>query len=249
MTQAEIAEKLRGEDLDQWLELWRTEQGPAKPASLELMAAAIPWPIDKNLHVLDLCCGTGDSGRAIAARYPNARVDFVDRDVFFVSLCAAVNQRDGVRGQTLARNLLDADWRRDLGADYDVVVAANCLHWFTIDQAPGLFREIFALLRSGGSFLFMEPVSTEAPFASGFAEWRSRQPSQHSHENWITFWSRVNKLLGYDYIDLQGKPPEHVIGDRLSVLGWIGLLKDAGFQSIDVLLRDPEKVVVAAVKQ
>jgi len=248
MTRAEIAEKLRGEDLDEWVELWRVEQGPAKPASLELMAAAIPLPGGENLRVLDLCCGPGDAGRAIASRYPNASVDFVDRDVFFVSLCAAVNQRAGIHGQTVARTVLDPDWRRDLGNDYDVIVAANCLHWFTIEQAPRLFREIFEMVRSGGSFLFMEPVSAEAPFASGFAEWRSRQPSQHSHENWIRFWSRVNALLGYDYMDLQGRPPEHVIGDMLSVLGWVGLLQDAGFQSIDVLLRDSEKVVAAAAK-
>src|SRR5262249_12992267 len=30
-TQAEIENKLRGEDLNEWLDLWRTEQGPAKP--------------------------------------------------------------------------------------------------------------------------------------------------------------------------------------------------------------------------
>ena len=64
-TQAQIAEKLRGEDLDRWLELWRTEQGPAKRSSLELMAAAIPSPAENNLRVLDMCCGTGDAGRAI----------------------------------------------------------------------------------------------------------------------------------------------------------------------------------------
>ena len=44
LTQTQIAERLRGENLDEWLALWRTEQGPAKPASLGLMAAAIPFP-------------------------------------------------------------------------------------------------------------------------------------------------------------------------------------------------------------
>jgi hypothetical protein len=29
---------------------------------------------------------------------------------------------------------------------------------------------------------------------------------------------------------------------------WVCLLKDAGFESIDILLRDPEKVVLASVK-
>ena len=64
-TQAEIEDKLRGEDLNTWLDLWRAEQGPAKPAALKLITAAIPFPADQNLWVLDVGCGTGDAGRAI----------------------------------------------------------------------------------------------------------------------------------------------------------------------------------------
>ena len=250
VTQSQIAEKLRGEDLDEWLELWRAEQGPAKPGSLELMAAAIPFPADKNLHVLDLCCGTGDAGRVISSRFPNARIDFVDRDLFFISLCAAVNQRDGTYGQTLVRDLLDPAWRHGFEDDYDVVVAANCLHWFSIEQATQLFADILELLRSGGTFLFLEPVGNEAPFASGFATWRSTQPSQHRPEDWVKFWSRVNTLLGYDYVEEQlgERDDQNRIDDKLSVIGWVHLLTNAGFESIDILLRDAEKVVSAAQK-
>jgi SAM-dependent methyltransferase len=249
VTQAQIAEKLRDEDLDEWLELWRTEQGPAKPGCLELMAAAIPFPANQNLHVLDLCCGPGDAGRVISSRFPNARIDFVDRDPFFISLCSAVNQRDGTHGLTLVRDLLDPDWRRGFQNDYDVVVAANCLHWFSIERATQLFADILELLRSGGSFLFMEPVRTEAPFASGFATWKSKQPSQHRHDDWLRFWSRVNTLLGYDYVKAAlGERNQNRIDDKLAVMGWVELLKNAGFEPIDILLRDAEKVVSAALK-
>lgn len=249
VTQNQIAEKLRGEDLDEWLELWRTEQGPAKPASLELMAAAIPFPAGKNLHVLDLCCGSGDAGRVIASRFPNACIDFVDRDLFFISLCSAVNQRDGINGRTLVRDLLYSDWRRGLQNAYDVVVAANCLHWFHIERATRLFADILELLGSGGCFLFMEPVGTEAPFRSGFATWKSTQPSQHRPDDWIKFWSRVNALLGYDYIkELGDREEQNRIGDKLAVMDWVQLLSNAGFESIDILLRDAEKVVSAALR-
>ena len=250
LTQAQIAEKLRGANLDELLDLWRVEQGPAKPGSLHLIAAAIPFPSDKNLQVMDLCCGSGDAGRVIASRFPNARIDFVDRDLFFTSLCSAVNERDGINGQTIVRDLSESDWRRGFGNDYDVVVAANCLHWFSMERVTELFAEIFELLRPGGSFLFLEPVGVEAPFASGFASWRSNQPSQHRHEDWINFWSRVSTVLGYDYVkELGERDEEKQIGDKLAVLGWVQLLRDAGFQSIDVLLRDPEKVVGAALKR
>ena len=121
-TQAEIEGKLRGEDLNTWLDLWHAEQGPAKPAALKLIAAAIPFPIDQSLRVLDLGCGAGDAGRAIHSRFPNARIDSVDRNEFFVALCGAVNRRDGIGGRTWVRDLSEPNWRRDLPSDYDVVV-------------------------------------------------------------------------------------------------------------------------------
>lgn len=246
--QAEIEDKLRGEDLNTWLDLWHTEQGPAKPAALKLIAAAIPFPTTRSLQVLDLGCGPGDAGRAIHSRYPQAQIDFVDRNEFFVSLCGAVNRRDGVGGRTWVFDLSKPDWRRDLAGDYDVVVAVNAVHWFSLASATELFGDIFQLLRPGGVFLLMEPAGAEAPFAPGFDAWRKEQPSQHRYEDWRGFWSRVNALVGYDYGFLGEPDGRDRIGDGLSAMQWVRLLAAAGFESIDILLRDAEKVVLAGVK-
>jgi len=247
-TQAEIEHKLRGEDLNAWLDLWRAEQGPAKPRALQLIAAMIPFPVDRSLRVLDVGCGTGDAGRTVHSRFPRSRIDFVDRNEFFVSLCAAVNRRDGIGGRTWARDLLKLDWRRDLASDYDVVVAVNAVHWFSLAAAAQLFRDIFQSLRSGGVLLVMEPAGAEPPFAPAFEAWQKDQPSQHKSEDWRRFWSRVNALVGYDYGFLGEPDDRDRIGDGLSVMQWIGLLANAGFKSIDILLRDAEKVVLASVK-
>jgi SAM-dependent methyltransferase len=247
-TQAEIEDKLRGEDLNTWLDLWRAEQGPAKPAALKLITAAIPFPIDQSLRVLDVGCGSGDAGRAIHSRFPQARIDFVDRNEFFVSLCGAVNRRDGIGGRTWVRDLSEANWRRDLAGNYDVVVAVNTMHWFSLARATELFSDIFQSLRSGGVFLLMEPAGTDPPFASGFAAWQKEQPSQHKYEDWRRFWSRVDALLGYDYGFLGEPGDQNRIGDRLSVMQWVGLFRGAGFESIDILMRDAEKVVLAGIK-
>ncbi|HKN34776.1 MAG TPA: class I SAM-dependent methyltransferase [Terriglobales bacterium] len=248
-TEAEIEDKLRGEDLKAWLDLWRREQGPTKPAALKLIAAAIPFPADRSLRVLDVGCGTGDAGRAIQARFPAARIDFVDRNEFFVSLCGAVNRRDNISGQTLVRDLSEPDWQRDLASDYDVVLAVNTMHWFSLAKAAELFGDIFQLLRSGGVFLLMEPAGAEQPFALVFDAWKKQQPAQHNYEDWRHFWSRVKALIGCDYGFL-GAPPDNQnrIGNGLSVMQWVSLLKDARFESVDILLRDAEKVVLANVK-
>jgi len=248
-TQAEIEAKLRGEDLNTWLDLWRAEQGPAKPGALKLIAAAIPFPVDGSLRILDVGCGPGNAGRVIHSRFPEARIDFVDRNEFFVSLCGAVNRRDGITGQSLVRDLSEPDWQRDLASDYDVVVAVNTMHWFSLAKAAELFSDIIQSLRSGGVLLLMEPTGAKPAFAPGFDAWKKQQPAQHKCEDWRRFWSRVNALVGYDYGFL-GDPPDNQnrIGDELSVMRWVGFLADAGFKSVDILLRDAEKVALASVK-
>jgi len=151
-TQDEIEDKLRGEDLNTWLDLWHAEQGPAKPRALKLIAAAIPFPNDQSLRVLDVGCGPGDAGRAIHSRFLHAQIDFVDRNEFFLSLCAAVNRRDGIGGRSWVCDLSEPNWRDDLAADYDVVVAVNSMHWFSLAKAKELLRAICESLRSGGVF-------------------------------------------------------------------------------------------------
>ena len=142
----------------------------------------------------------------------------------------------------------DPLWRHDLASDYDVVVAVNTVHWFSPTEARKVLGDIFQALRSGGAFLLMEPAGAEPLFTPGFQAWQKEQPSQHKYEDWRRFWMRVKDLVGYDY-GLLGAPEDSGrIADELSVRQWIRVLTDAGFESIDILLRDSEKVVLAGVK-
>jgi SAM-dependent methyltransferase len=247
LTQSQIEKKLTNEDLDELLHLWWTEQGAEKRRDLDLMAAAIPFPPDSSLRVLDLCCGPGDVGRAIRGRYPNSEIDCLDRDVFLISICIGVNRREGVPGRNFVRDLWDANWHNGLEPEYDVIAAANALHWLDVRRAGQVSREVFRLLRRGGVFLFVEPACTEKAFAAGFTEWKSQQPSRYSRENWERFWSRANEILGYDHTKLLGSRDSQLV-EGMPVSGWVRILGDAGFESIDVLLRDADEVILAAVK-
>jgi len=248
LTETQIAQKLSSENLDELLQLWWAEQGVAKHRDLELMAAALPFPTDANLRVLDMCCGPGDVGRVIRGRYRNSCIDCVDRDVFLISICDGINRREGVSAESFVRDLWNTDWHTGLRDDYDVVATANALHWFDAPRLAELFNDISRLLRPGGVFLFVEPACAEKTFAAGFAEWKSRQPPRYSRENWERFWTRANDILGYDHTKFLGSRDSNRISDEMPVAGWVRLLKNAGFDSIDVLLRDADEVILASSK-
>jgi SAM-dependent methyltransferase len=247
ISQAEIEARISGH-LDELLELWWAEQGVSKPHDLQLIASAFPFPRGQAVRVLDLCCGPGDVGRAIRHEYPHAQIDCVDRDPFLTSICAGVNRRDQVPGKIVVADLRARGWQEGLSRDYDAVVTANALHWLDVPGAEQLVQDIHALLRNGGVFAFAEPASPEVPFAAGFAEWKGRQLPRYSRENWERFWSTANRLLGYDHTALLGPRHANRIDDGMSVAGWTRLLHSAGFTLTEVLLRDADQVIVAALK-
>jgi trans-aconitate 2-methyltransferase len=244
---AEIETRISGH-LDELLELWQAEQGVSKPRDLELIASALPFPRDQAVHILDLCCGPGDVGRAIWRQYPNAQIDGVDRDPFLTSICAGGNRRDQVPGEVVVADLEHEGWRDGLPGGYDAVATVNALHWFDLPRAEQLLQDVHMLLRSGGVFIFAEPVAPEAPFAAGFEAWKAQQPPRYSRENWQRFWSRANALLGYDHIELLGSREADRIDDGVTVAGWTRLVQGAGFVLTDVLLRDADQVIIAALK-
>lgn len=245
ISQAEIDARIH-DHIDALLELWWAEQGASKANDLRLIASAIPLPRNQAIRALDLCCGPGDAGRAIRHAYPAARIDCIDRDPFLTSICRAVNQRDGIPGTLVVKDLNDDGWLAQFPDGYDVVSMVNALHWFDTKRAAQIVDDVRRTLRTGGVFLLAEPACPEPPFAAGFDEWKGKQPPRYTRENWQRFWSTANALLGYDHTALLGGQANR-IGDSMSVAGWIRLLKQAGFSVVDVLLRDADQVIIGAL--
>jgi len=232
------------------LQLWWAEQGgETKVRDLQIVSSSIPFSRDRVLRTADLCCGPGDLGRAIRQNYPKAQIDFVDRDPLLLSICREINVRAGMPGTYRQLDLNDKSWSQSLQADhYDVIAIANAIHWLSAIRAQAVFGDIYRLLGDGGTFIFAEPVSPEAPFAPGFGDWKTRQPSRYEQGNWKAFWDRANSLVGYDHTELFRFQEGSRIGDAMTVRGWIELAAASNFQTVDVLWRDSDVVIVAAQK-
>jgi SAM-dependent methyltransferase len=232
------------------LQLWWAEQGgETKDRDLQIVSSSIPFPRDRVLRTVDLCCGPGDLGRAIQQNYPQAQIDFVDRDPLLLSICRGINVQAGVPGTYRQLDLNDESWCQVLQPrHYDVIAVANAIHWLSAIRAEAVFGDIYRLLGEGGTFIFAEPASPEVPFAPGFGEWKTRQPSRYEQRNWKAFWDRANSLVGYDHTQLLRSQEGSRIGDSMTVRGWIELAAASCFQTVDVLWRDSDVVIVAAQK-
>jgi SAM-dependent methyltransferase len=245
--QLEIDARIK-DHLEELLHLWWAEQGGAtKDRDLQIVSSSIPFPRDQALRAVDLCCGPGDLGRAIRQNYPDAQVDFVDRDPLLLSICRGINARVGMPGTYRQLDLDDESWCQGLrDSRYDVIAAANAIHWLSAVRAEAVLGDIHRLLVDGGTFFLAEPARPEAPFAPGFDEWKARQPSRYQQGSWKTFWDRASSLVGYDHTELLGSREGGRIGDGLTVRGWSDLVERSGFDTVDVLWRDADVVIVAA---
>jgi len=247
--QSEIDARI-GDHVEELLHLWWAEQGGAtKDRDLQIVSSSIPVPRDRALRAMDLCCGPGDLGRTIRRTYPNAQIDFVDRDPLLLSICRGFNGRTGLPGTYRQLDLDDVSWCQGLRAGhYDVIAIANALHWLSATRAEAVVGDLHRLLDDGGTLLLAEPVTLEVPFAPGFDEWKARQPPRYEQRNWRAFWDRANALVGYDHTALLGSPGGGRIGDGMTVRGWIALVETSGFRPVDVLWRDADVAIVAAQK-
>lgn len=59
LSQSQIEEKVRNENLGEWLQLWWVSQGDeARNRRLRLIAEMVPFKRDQEFAVLDMCCGS-----------------------------------------------------------------------------------------------------------------------------------------------------------------------------------------------
>jgi SAM-dependent methyltransferase len=119
--------------------------------SESLLVEALP---ERACRVLDLSAGTGSTLERLREHYPNAELMGVELDD-----SVHPHRRDAFATDgrvTLVAHDVDVPLP-DFGT-FDVVVARFAIHQCADARAQALYREIFELLSSGGSFVAVEPI-------------------------------------------------------------------------------------------
>ena len=104
-------------------------------------------------RVADLATGTGWSAIAMAAGYPNARVDGLDIDEVSIAKARANAARTGADGDRLRFHLVDAG-RNDLDGRFDLVTIFEALH--DMSRPVEVLEAARRLLAPGGAVLVMD---------------------------------------------------------------------------------------------
>jgi len=104
-------------------------------------------------RALDVGCGVGRVGIAIASAFPAAEVTGIDRDAESIAQARASATAAGLGDR--ARFLLASTADLARGAGFDLITACDCVH--DLARPTETLAEIRALLAPGGTFFIMEP--------------------------------------------------------------------------------------------
>lgn len=193
----------------------------------EIMLAAIPFPADQKIKILDLGTGTGVLGRILLRNFPNAFVDGVDFSERMLTVCSEM------LGEFKGRfNLSCGDIEtRGYDSDYDVVVAGLVLHHLTDDAKKLFFRRMYSSLNEHGVFIIRDIVQS-----------RSERMNELYHRLWCAF-ERKNGI-DPDRISENSKAND-IPATMEDHLVW---LAGAGFRDIDCVWKYNNFAVFVAFK-
>lgn len=122
---------------------------PFTARGAELVADAVaPWAAGRDgLSVLDVACGHGQYGFAVASRLPASRLTCLDWPAVL-----AVTRENAARAGLADRvEYRSGDmFTTEPGGPYDVIVISNVLHHFAEPRAGALLARLADVLRPGG---------------------------------------------------------------------------------------------------
>ncbi len=138
-------------------QLIRDGMGPVYESTLEAVAEAVFLLSGRrNLRILDLGAGTGNTAERIRQALPSSSVVGLDGSPHMLALARKRFLKDR-RVSFVERDFGTKDWMKGLGR-FDAVVSVGAVHHLDSAGKRRLFGQIFSLLGKGGVFVGGDPL-------------------------------------------------------------------------------------------
>ncbi len=202
-----------------WGQLASSILGSAGPEPQALVQAIAGWTGGREtIDVLDVACGNGAYGYAVARHHAGARVWSLDYpEVLDVARSNAV--RAGLEDR--ARFIPGDAFEAVLGGPYDLVVISHLLHHFSPERAGELVARMAAVLEPDGRLVIHDYVATGADptldpaphlFSAILLAW-TRQGQVHSLDTYRQMLA-VSGLSDVVAHDVEGLPTKLLVASR-----------------------------------
>jgi tRNA (cmo5U34)-methyltransferase len=154
---------------------------------VEAIASSLPFEREREIHILDLGCGTGTLSAAVRNRFPRARFTLVDISEKMLDLAVIKLGGEAVRSRVNGDFLYF-----DFPDRYDGIISSLALHHLETDrQKEDYFHRICKSLKPGGIFLTADVVlaSEETLQQNNMIKWREFMarsvPETEIEEVWL----------------------------------------------------------------
>src|SRR5262245_10631239 len=128
----------------------RSEREPI----IEHLIAAVPFPRDAAIAVLDVGGGAGMIAAAVLDTYPRATVTIQDFSPHMLDRARERLGRHAARVRTVLSDLRDPAWTKTAGGPFDLAVSGIAIHnRHEMAAIAACYEAVNSLLKSGGSFL------------------------------------------------------------------------------------------------
>jgi ubiquinone/menaquinone biosynthesis C-methylase UbiE len=202
-----------------WVTFADASAGVMAPAAHGLAELLEPWAGEREeLDVLDVACGAGLYGLALARTHPAAQVTLLDWD----NVLARAGENVARMGLEDRTRFLEGDaFEVELGGPYDVVIASHFLHHFSPERCVKALQRFAAALKPGGRIVINEFTTTAAdpaddPFPALFSVnmmvW-SHEGEAYSVDTYAR-WLAETGFAAPEVHDARGLPSRLLIAER-----------------------------------
>jgi ubiquinone/menaquinone biosynthesis C-methylase UbiE len=139
--------------VNDWVARDARRAGERQPIIAQLIAA-VPFPRDKAIDVLDVGAGGGTITAAVLDAFPNARVTLQDYSALMLDKARERLNAHAAQLRFVTGDLKDPAWASSVGGPFDLVVSGIAIHnLYDLGAISACYEAVHGLLKPGGVFI------------------------------------------------------------------------------------------------